>query len=46
MVNPEDMYGMQNQMDSTELNQSKNGSIRNRKVEPPLDSLDEALNSV
>ena len=44
MVNPGD--GIQSQMESTELNQSKNGSIRNRNIEPPLDSLDEALNSV
>ena len=39
LINPGDT-------DSVVLDQSKNGSLRNRNIEPPLDSLDEVLNSV
>ena len=39
LINPGDT-------DSAVLDQSKNGSLRNRNIEQPLDSLDEVLNSV
>ena len=39
LINPGDT-------NSAVLDQSKNGSLRNRNIEQPLDSLDEVLNSV
>ena len=44
LINPD--AETQNDNESGSLKQSKNGSLRNRNVEQPLDSLDEVLHSV